>query len=410
MAEPSSSRRTQAAAKQSDLLGESESRWDDPDRYNNSIAILLLFPVMFVAKFLVDHVLGDKYFFDNNRILQMTLGVDTGWEGSYRVASDLFSKLNIFHFTTMVEWSTTLGVIFTFVLLILILRMPSLDLLQLMFLLASVGLLNIYVFNISKDIIQFSFFFAVYLVLQFPLKRPIISVALVAAILYYESTFFRSYYILIAAFVVGVYVLLLVFRRYVKRFSALTALEIVGCLFVMVFLALLVAQRVMPDEYKQVVSVRSDSTSIREGDTTASNTLITDLLPGSGLPGFMLNYVVNAFRMMIPVELLTKGAYYIPFFLFQCMVTVYIINMLRQINEVHDSKQFIAICVYIGYALGSFIFEPDFGSWVRHETATFPVLQLLVFSTNQHLSWSAMKSGTKAMVDKAQVAVGMSRG
>ena len=50
MAEPSSSRRTQAAAKQSDLLGESESRWDDPDRYNNSIAILLLFPVMFVAK------------------------------------------------------------------------------------------------------------------------------------------------------------------------------------------------------------------------------------------------------------------------------------------------------------------------------------------------------------------------
>ena len=78
MAETSSSRRTQAAAKQSDLLGESESRWDDSDRYNNSIAILLLFPVMFVAKFLVEHVLGDKYFFDNNRIVQMTLGVDTG--------------------------------------------------------------------------------------------------------------------------------------------------------------------------------------------------------------------------------------------------------------------------------------------------------------------------------------------
>ena len=32
------------------------------------------------------------------------------------------------------------------------------------------------------------------------------------------------------------------------------------------------------------------------------------------------------------------------------------------------------------------LFEPDFGSWVRHEAATFPVLHLLVFSRNQRLS------------------------
>ena len=38
----------------------------------------------------------------------------------------------------------------------------------------------------------------------------------------------------------------------------------------------------------------------------------------------------------------------------------------------------IALSVFTAYLLGSFIFEPDFGSFVRHEAATFPVLHLMV--------------------------------
>lgn len=47
----------------------------------------------------------------------------------------------------------------TGIILLVITRIDEPDLPQLVFLLACVGLLNIYVFNIGKDVIQFLFFF-----------------------------------------------------------------------------------------------------------------------------------------------------------------------------------------------------------------------------------------------------------
>ncbi|RSX55322.1 hypothetical protein [Bifidobacterium samirii] len=361
---------------------------------NKNALLALIFPVMIAAKLMVAYILPDNYFYDNTRILKMTnytLGftlteTTQEWEGDYRTASDLFAKLNFANLTTMLDWSICLGIIGTALVLFMVLRADAPDLLQSLFILATVGLLNIYIFNIGKDIIQFAFFFAVYLVLLIPLHNSLIKALASAGILYYESTFFREYYILIAALILAVYVVLVLFRRR-QRLGFGSMIGILVILYAGIYAMMLMAQRMMPDEYNQMIGLRSGYNTAF-GESADSATLIRNWIPGDGLLVFMANYVFNAFRMLIPLELALKGAYYLPFFAFQCMITFYMVNLIRQINNIDDPNLFIALCVYIGYALASFIFEPDFGSWTRHESATFPVLLLLVCNRYQKIPLS----------------------
>ncbi|MBM6699651.1 hypothetical protein H7U32_04845 [Bifidobacterium pullorum subsp. saeculare] len=362
------------------------------DNHVRLVMAVLIILVMLVAKGLVAFILPPKYFYDNNRILGMTnatlgIGDQSGmkeWEGSYRVASDLFASLNIPRFETMLDWSIALGFLLTLVMVFMTLRADAPDLMQSVFILATVGLLNIYVFTIGKDVIQFFFFFAVYAILLLPLRSSTLKVVLSAAVLWYESTFFREYYVLIAALVLLVYAILTFFRTTVQRFTAGTVVQICVTLFVTIWLVLAVSSVAMPDEYNQVMTLRDSYSTTMDGNADSS-TFIQNWVPGGGLPVFMANYVIDAFRMMIPLELALRGPYYWPFFIFQVLVTVYLVNLLRQMNKLNDPTVFLALCVFIGYALASFLFEPDFGSWTRHEAATFPVLHLLVLNRYQRI-------------------------
>lgn len=350
---------------------------------NKNTLLALIVPVMIAAKIMVAYVLPPKYFYDNNRMLKMMLGSagDSAWGGNYEVAADLFRNLNFANIDTMVDWSICVGIIFTALVTLMILRSDAPDLLQSLFILATIGLLNIYIFTIGKDIIQFAFFFAIYMVLLLPIENSLVKILASAGILYYESTFFRAYYILIAALILAVYVVL-EFSRSRRQLGFGSLMIIVALLFALIYSMMASAQVLMPDEYQQIIGLRAGY-DIAFGDSADSATLILNLIPGDGLPMFMLNYVINAFRMMIPIELAMRGAYYLPFFAFQCMVTVYMVNLLRQINHINDATLFLALCVFLGYVLGSFLFEPDFGSWTRHEAATFPVLHLLVLNRYQ---------------------------
>lgn len=354
--------------------------------YKN-LLLLLIFPVMIVAKVLVVYALPAKYFFDNRRILAMVNGTagNAAWAGSYKVASDLFASINVLHFTTMTEWTVFLGLIFTVLVFFIILKADSPDLLQTLFVLATVALLNIYVFNIGKDIIQFAFFFAVYVVLVSPIRRSLTKLILCAAILYFESTFFREYYILIAALAIALYIILSYFRsREVLGIGSM--MWVIGFMFIIITGVMVVSSVIMKDEYTQIIQLRSGYADAF-GDNNGGNmaTAIQNKIPGSSLPIFMLNYVINLFRMMIPIELVLRGPVYLPFFVFQCAVTAYLVNLLRKINQIHDPSLFVSICVFIGYVLASAIFEPDFGSWTRHESATFPLLLLLVMNPLQRV-------------------------
>lgn len=356
---------------------------------NKNATLVLVFVVMLAAK-LLTMLLPAKYFYDNNRILGMTnedMRVHA-WAGSYIVAANFFKAINIFGFTTLSQWSWFLGLFLTLIVFFMVLRLPEPDMVQTIFLLACIGLLNIYVFNIGKDVIQLLFFMAVYLVLLIPIESSVMKIVFSAVILYFESKVFRSYYVLIAALVLAIYCILVVFRRNHKIPPTIKIVITVVTMYLLVCAMMVVASVAMPGEYHQIMGIRDYSLNGREDDVD-SVTIIKNWVGGdnsTNLPLFLLNYLINAVRMMIPFELAVKGVQYLPFFFFQVAVTVYLVHLFGKLDEIEDNTQFLAISIFLGYVLASVLFEPDFGSWARHEAATFPVLHLLVFSPNQRLS------------------------
>lgn len=379
-----------------ELLEEEQVGWWE-NRNKNS-TLILTFLVMLLAK-LISMVLPNKYFYDNKRILGMANGDRSvhAWDGTYETAANLFRSINFLHFTSMLQWSWLLGLIMTVVIFFMLLRLPEPDTPQTIFWLACVGLLNIYVFNIGKDVIQFMFFLAAYLILIVPFRNNVVKIILVAGVLGFESLVFRSYYILIAALVVSVYCILMFFRGR----SGLSYIgKIVGMIvsmYLLVCAVMVVAQVVMPSAYHDVMTVRSASVDGRDGSAAAAGATIINNWIGSNettsLPMFLINYFFNAFRMMLPVELMFKGVQYLPFLIFQIAVTVYIVHLFGNVSELDDELSLLSLSIYLGYFLASAIFEPDFGSWTRHEAATFPILHLLVMSSNQRVvSWKSSRA------------------
>lgn len=339
--------------------------------YKNN-CLLFLFPFAAVIKIFQFTVLPDKYFYDSGRILAMVLNPNTflSWGGSYKVAADFFRAINLLHFDTLMEWSFFVAVVGNFILFFMLSRMNPPDGKQFFFLICSIALLNLYVFNISKDIIQFLFFFVLYLILLSPIQKSGVKVFLCVCTLLLASIFFKSYYMLIAGFGLLIY---LIFRTMRKKH---TLFEVLAVLLICIAAFLIIAQIVVPNMYLKLVNARSVNDN-RVNDPDAV-TIINNLIGGSGVGIYFLNLIINIFRIMFPVELLTKGIIYTPFIVYQIMVTTYIISLLLRLRNIQEKRQFIALCLFLGYTIASATFEPDFGSWVRHESSTFPLLILCI--------------------------------
>lgn len=348
---------------------------DSQNKYNKKLIIMSIIPITIIAKILQFTVLPDKYFWDSARINSMVTGSGKmqQWEGSYRVTANIFKKINIFDFTDLQDWAILIAVIFSILLLIMLSRPRELDLIQTVFVIASIGLLNIYIFNISKDIIQYFIFMLIYIVLLMDFLKPIVKVILTFLIFYWESTFFRSYYLIIGVLSVVLYFVFSSRAKKDKKVTVGSVLMIIAIAFATIYIFLFLASFIMPSDYNEVIYVRQTNLN----DIAVSQ--IENVFPIDGtLNNFMINYVINAVRMMIPVELIRNGVFYLPFVVYQIFILFYLVKTIRGLRKEMSETVIIALSAFTAYLLGSFIFEPDFGSFVRHEAATFPVLHVIV--------------------------------
>jgi hypothetical protein len=98
-------------------------------------------------------------------------------------------------------------------------------------------------------------------------------------------------------------------------------------------------------------------------------------------------------RLMLPFELPFIG-FKIRYFIFmgyQLIITAYYlktaVNVLRkQVNETQKA----AFCVFTGFLLGSGLFEPGFGSWIRHESAIVLIMLLAFFKQKGNIYKEAL--------------------
>lgn len=347
--------------------------------YNNNLNIFLglAFIAAFLGKIVEELFLPEKYFYDSDRINLMVENPHSkyAWNtGSYKVAADFFRDINVFHFTARIQWSIFLGVVLTIVTIIMFKKCTGLDTKQIVFGSMCVALCNIYVFNISKDALQFGIFIIIFIVVSIK-KLPIWIKAIVAGLLlYWESNVYKSYYIIMAFFFMVIFIAFSIIRVKKKRLRWFQYLIIVIGLYAMVYVFLFSARSLFPSDYKDIMEAREYSS--HQGQTS----VIEEPFEHDGnLNLFFADYTIDSVRMMFPFELVQIGAFYVPFFAFQVFLLFYLIRGIKYMDEL-DDKSFIGLCIFLAYFLGSVLFEPDFGSFVRHEAATLPVIILMVFN------------------------------
>lgn len=343
---------------------------------NRDATICLMIPVAILAKLIQHILLPSHFFYDSNRMLQTMLNAEynQAWGGSYTFVAELFGRINIFNIQTLLGWSIELGIIFNIIVIVIYARKwDGMDLWKCIFAFLCVATMNIYAFNISKEIVQFVFFMIIVCIIMIEIIPITMRMVLCALVFVWESTFFRSYYIIMAALTVGIYFLFTLVRQTLKEITITKIIVLSAAVYFIIFAFFFASSIIMPESYREMVNVKVQSTGIE------ANTTIYDLVEHNGqLELFFVNYVINSFRMMFPIELIKGGIYYAPFIIFQILEIVLIFINIKRIREL-DEKQVIAISAWLAFFFGSVIFEPDFGSFVRHETATFPVLQLIVF-------------------------------
>lgn len=274
--------------------------------------------------------------------------------------------------STVEEWDLFLAMVGSVVLLFVALwvsRCPWLRVHDALLFAAMSALSSMYVFMICKDIIQLFVALAVFL-LATRMRDVRVSMVIIVALLTWEAATWRTYYYIVAAFVPVAYYLIIWLRDRESGWRR-------GLTFVLVLLVTALAfafllKLVSPSDYSKIVMQHgADREEITMGAASGISSLIT-VTDFSPVPIFVLNWFINALRILFPVELFMKSPYYWAFAVYQLLISVSVIGSMAR--GLPDCRARLCVSVYIAFVLASATFEPDFGSWVRHETAWLPIV------------------------------------
>lgn len=153
-----------------------------------------------------------------------------------------------------------------------------------------------------------------------------------------------------------------------KRVKIWHIILIVAGLFLFHLAFMAAVKVVSPTNYNELIRVRF------RGESGAST--IYTIFKSTQPILFSLDYLLVVFRMLVPLELILMGPKYTIFAIYQILITYILIKTIRQYNSITSNRR-IAVAIYLAFLLGSATFEPDFGSWVRHEAVLFPIYLIM---------------------------------
>lgn len=229
-------------------------------------------------------------------------------------------------------------------------------------------LLPVFVWNTQKEAVQFLILALIAAIFGQAEKNPRAMILCYTLLMAAWSIAFRKYYLLILAGSLILYLSLKIPNRK-KRALLLEAL----CLLTII--GLLVLRQIRPGLLAELFESRA---SVLEGNSAfrTVNTAIADFVPNPNrlVLFYLLNYSINAVRMMIPLELISKGVLQLCFVAWQFFITLCLGRILVCCwrAPASDSNK-LSVAFLAAWYIVSFLFEPDFGSFVRHQAALFPI-------------------------------------
>lgn len=335
--------------------------------------LFVIFALMITVfiKCFQEKIFSPKYFADSYHILLNMVGKG-GTDPTYTFTANFFNIVNFWGFSSLKEWRFLITLIFFPITIYNVWKGREYSYFDYVFILLSIILIDIYVFNLSKDIIQFIFFLMIGLVLSSKKTTDTKKIFKICLILMFESLYFRVYYALLGILIVTLYII----NSFI---SEKNLFKFILTAFAAFFLEVLVLSVLSPENYDSLINARFSVNIWRGQDINAVTIINEPFGQNTNFFKFIGNYMINFIRFLFPVELLIKGPKYIGFVLYQFIIVRYL-NESRKKLENDNSLVFI---VFISYIMVSVIFEPDFGSLVRHEAATLPILLLMIQNNYQ---------------------------
>lgn len=350
----------------------------EPKMYNRNIIFGLFIPLIFIGKIvrytlmksiLVDVGIGhewiSKILYDTLKFSLFSSESVTETRGN---AVTFYQRINFFNIDSYVNWEIYISIIFNILMLFVLLKVKKkLNFMQFLFICLSIIVLNIFDFCLAKEPVQMLYFLFIFIVLINKKINVKLKYVLSVLIIIFSAATLRNYYILMAFFMVisTIIINIIILKKdKIKMKDIILILLILGLCF---YLILKTAQIISPDDYNELIRVRNR--------TSSANTDIRNWIKSSNLIIFSLNYLITIIRLVFPVELITLGPKYIPYVLYQIFISYFLICNLKNKKRNNKIKN-IVLYIYCGFLLGSVTFEPDFGSWVRHEAILFPLLLL----------------------------------
>lgn len=339
---------------------------------------LLIIPLSLLIHFVKYLILPAKYFYDSNKILALVLGYNIPSDKAFDFVSNIFKRINIFHFSTIQQWSLIITIFFSLIIFFLLLKDKGKGISSYIYIYASVVLLNIYVFNLSKDIIQFVFALILFFILEKINTSNFKKMIIMSFVLLFETLYFRTYYGIMLIIMWDFYIVYYIFSKKLiidkNKFFKILVIS-----FFALILQIYLIKIIFPSIYQIIISARNTA-NIRRENSPDAVTIINDLLDvKTNYFLFIGNYLINTIRLAIPIELTFKGIKYIPFILYQVFITYNIFKLNKKIND----ENILYILTLISFIMISIIFEPDFGSFVRHESAYFIFLIKIIWINNK---------------------------
>jgi hypothetical protein len=180
----------------------------------------------------------------------------------------------------------------------------------------------------------------------------------------FYAAYFRPYW----AIVLGFYIIFRFVIKYAKSLGGLL-LSIILTLFILA-LAFKLLLGIDLAFYRYVVN------DTRTYDVSA-NTLIKPLLPVGGVFLGWCNGVMQLFLMFFPISLISANPLYLAFFVIMASLGIRLVLMLRDLVNIpaalRQSKQTECLALLMAFVTVQSIFEPDYGSYIRHLMPMLPV-------------------------------------
>ncbi len=332
------------------------------------IIIVLSFPVFSIFK---EYLLPRYYFFDANTInLFMKRGSPLTHGDSYASTAAFYNFLHVSKDSIVFPVIASLIIIAVFFWVLKKAKATNMTVLDFAMYLYCILLAIVYMTLLSKDFIVFLFVIPFISLAQRGVKGLLLWSVLALLYAYY----FRGYWIIVLCLFWGLYIFFPVLKKNWVLF-----LFIFISLFVL-SIAFKVGMGIDLDNYRNMVNdVRLDS-----GDTNARS-MIVSYIPGGGLIiGWLNAYVVWLFMMIpIPLVLALSPLYLIISFfitmLFYKFWGAAKVELIKNQNPVLKA----VICLIISFTAVQSIFEPDYGSYVRHLSPFYPLFFYVLFITRK---------------------------